>query len=227
MSVQIVISGNRVIAHGTGFSVSGNTVENESTGKVYENATIATVESVPDDIDSAGYEYHAGRFVPCAPYGPGDKNGYVMEVCPECATPRNSGIPMSVLKWETLSEVVFSEDIYSTGTSKNYTVQFPISDISEINKDYPDLRLLIKNGSIKNDDATTTLQIEIENDPSWFSDGILPGTQKDYENCVIRRMRKEIYDNAYDFDGSIYIRVYNYSSGDTITLTFELQGRKE
>lgn len=110
MSVQIVISGNRVIAHGTGFSVSGNTVENKSTGKVYDNATIATVESVPGDINSVGYEYHAGRFVPCAPYGKGDNNGYFMEVCTSCATPRSSGIPIKGgIKFENLADDVKDE----------------------------------------------------------------------------------------------------------------------
>jgi hypothetical protein len=41
-----------------------------------------------------GYEYHAGVFVPCAPFGKGNNNGYFMEVCTDCATPRNSGIPI-------------------------------------------------------------------------------------------------------------------------------------
>lgn len=93
MSIQIVTSGNRVLAHGTGFSVSGDTVENESTSRIYKNATITTVDSVPDDIDSVGYEYHAGRFVPCGPFGIG--KGNVAVLCNEdCKALKDSGIPM-------------------------------------------------------------------------------------------------------------------------------------
>lgn len=154
MSVQIVISGNRVIAHGTGFSVSGNTVENESTGKVYDNATIATVESVPDDIDSVGYEYHAGVFVPCAPYGTGDNNGYFMEVCKDCATPRSTGIPIKgglgldnfqqpivdALKWDSLAEVSISKRWSNTN---GVELVFPVDDTS----DYVDFRVVIKDAT--------------------------------------------------------------------------------
>ena len=93
MSEQIVISGNRVLAHGTDFSVTNNAVVCESTSRVYNNATIATVDSVPDDIDSVGYEYHAGRFVPCGPFGKG--SGNVAILCNEdCKAIKDSGIPI-------------------------------------------------------------------------------------------------------------------------------------
>jgi hypothetical protein len=93
MSVQIVISGNRVLAHGTDFSVTGDAVECASTGRIYQNATIATVDSVPDDIDSVGYEYHAGRFVPCGPFGKG--SGNVAILCnDDCKALKDSGIPI-------------------------------------------------------------------------------------------------------------------------------------
>jgi hypothetical protein len=54
-----------------------------------------------------GYEYHAGVFVPCAPFGTGNNNGYFMEVCETCATPRSSGIPIKGgIRCENLNEEV-------------------------------------------------------------------------------------------------------------------------
>lgn len=92
--MQLVLMGKRVVAHGENFLATGGTVINTVTGVKYENATVAECEGCPSDIDSVGYEYHAGQFIPCAPYGKGNNNGYFMEVCTDCATPRNSGIPI-------------------------------------------------------------------------------------------------------------------------------------
>lgn len=92
--MQLVLSNNRVIAHGENFLTMGNIVINTETGARYENATVAECDCVPSDIGRVGYEYHAGNFVPCAPFGIGNNNGYFMEVCAECATPRSSGIPI-------------------------------------------------------------------------------------------------------------------------------------
>lgn len=90
--MQIVLSGNRVIAHGEDCFLSmGGTVICEETGKAYPNATIAEVDAIPADVDSVGYEYHAGVFVPCAPYGKTNK-GSVMLACDECGAPRSSDI---------------------------------------------------------------------------------------------------------------------------------------
>ena len=90
--MQLVLSNNRIIAHGENFLSMGGVVINTETGAKYENATIAECNGAcPSDIGEVGYEYHAGVFVPCAPFGKGNNNGYFMEVC-ECATPRNSGI---------------------------------------------------------------------------------------------------------------------------------------
>lgn len=94
--MQLVLSGNRVIAHGKNFLAMDGTVINTETGAKYENATVAECENCPSDIGEVGYEYEAGVFKPCAPYGKGNGEGYVMEVC-ECATPRNSGIPIKEL----------------------------------------------------------------------------------------------------------------------------------
>ena len=93
--MQLVLSNNRIIAHGENFLAMGGVVINTETGAKYENATIAECNGCPSDIDKVGYEYHTGVFVPCAPFaGNGNNNGYFMEVCEDCATPRNSGIPI-------------------------------------------------------------------------------------------------------------------------------------
>lgn len=92
--MQLVLSNNRVIAHGENFLPMGGVVINTETGAKYENATISECDGCPSDIDKVGYEYRNGVFVPCAPYGVGNNNGFFMEVCESCATPRSSGIPI-------------------------------------------------------------------------------------------------------------------------------------
>lgn len=92
--MQLVLSNNRIVAHGENFLAMGGVVINTETGARHENATIAECDGCPSDIDKVGYEYHAGVFVPCAPFGTGNNNGFFMEVCESCATPRNSGIPI-------------------------------------------------------------------------------------------------------------------------------------
>lgn len=105
--MQLVLSGNRIIAHGENFLAMGGVVINTETGTRFENATIAECDGCPSDIDAVGYEYHAGVFVPCAPYGKGNNNGYFMEVCADCATPRSSGIPIKKgIKLENLNSEV-------------------------------------------------------------------------------------------------------------------------
>lgn len=117
MSKQIVISGTRVLAHGEDcFAVTGNTVVCTNSDKVYDNATIATVEEIPVDIDTVGYEYHAGVFVPCAPYGIG--SGNIAVVCGnDCKALKDSGIPLErFAKYASTSYV---------GTGKtSYTITF-------------------------------------------------------------------------------------------------------
>lgn len=90
--MQIVLSNNRVLAYGKDcFLAMGGTVICEATGKAYQNATVAETDSpLPSDIDTVGYEYHAGVFVPCAPYGKGA--GAVMVACEDCGTPKSSGV---------------------------------------------------------------------------------------------------------------------------------------
>lgn len=92
--MQIVLIGNRVVAHGEDcFLCMGGTVICEETGKAYPNATVAEVDAIPVDIGKVGYEYHAGVFVPCAPFGVGDGNLAV--VCGEdCKVIKDSGKPV-------------------------------------------------------------------------------------------------------------------------------------
>ena len=88
--MQLVLSNNRVINYGENFIAMGGTVINTETGIVYQNATVAECSNCPSDIGTVGYEYHAGRFVPCAPFGRG--KGNVAVYCDDCKTPRDSGV---------------------------------------------------------------------------------------------------------------------------------------
>ena len=93
--MQLVLIKNRVVAHGENFLSMGGVVINTETGAKYENATIAECEGCPSDIGIVGYEYHAGEFVPCAPFGKG--RGNVAVYCDECKAPRDSGIHINVV----------------------------------------------------------------------------------------------------------------------------------
>lgn len=89
--MQLVLINKRIVAHGEGFIAMGGVVINTGTGKKYEHATIAECSGCPSDIDKVGYEYHAGTFVPCAPYGIGQGN--VAVLCNEdCKSIKDSGI---------------------------------------------------------------------------------------------------------------------------------------
>ena len=90
--MQLVLSNNRVLAHGENFISFGGVVINTETGRRYDNATVAECDGCPSDIDKVGYEYHAGVFVPCAPFGTG--NGNVVVACNEdCKALKDSGVP--------------------------------------------------------------------------------------------------------------------------------------
>lgn len=107
---QLVVSGNRVVAYGYDcFLATGGTVVCNQTGRVFQNATIVNeCGPLPSDIDSVGYEYHAGVFVPCAPYGKDNGNGEILVACEECATPKTSGKRIGDLapaRWTELGTV--------------------------------------------------------------------------------------------------------------------------
>lgn len=88
--MKIVVKNNRVLAHGGEYIALGSTVIDTESQKVFTDATIAECENCPPDIDSAGYEYRGGEFVPCAPYGVG--TGNVAVVCNEsCKSIKDSG----------------------------------------------------------------------------------------------------------------------------------------
>lgn len=90
--MQLVLSGYRVVAHGENFIAMGGTVVNTETNKTYQRATIVECDGCPSDIGEVGYEYHAGVFVPCAPYGKG--KGNVAVLCDDgCKAVKDSGVP--------------------------------------------------------------------------------------------------------------------------------------
>lgn len=97
MANQLVLVGNRVVAHGQDcFSTIPGAVVCLTNGKIYVGATIAECSTeCPADIDAVGYEYHAGVFVPCAPFFQGDGNVAVW--CDSCKAPKDSGFPSQFL----------------------------------------------------------------------------------------------------------------------------------
>lgn len=145
--MQLVLSNNRVVAHGENFLAMGGVVINTETGAKFENATVAECDNCPSDINEVGYEYHAGVFKPCAPYGMGNQKGYVMEVCPDCATPRNSGVLIADIKWSKISSVVcVGESRGCAGVSETFSFPIDKNDIAE----YSMLRYKIRGGSFIN-----------------------------------------------------------------------------
>lgn len=127
--MQLVLCNNRIVAHGENFLAMGGTVINTETGAKYENATVAECDGCPSDIDKVGYEYHAGQFVPCAPYGKGNNSGYFMEVCADCATPRSSGIPIKKgIKLANLNAEVTAKALSGADLTLLWENASPISD---------------------------------------------------------------------------------------------------
>lgn len=93
---QLVISGNRVLAHGEGFvSMENDTVLSTKTGTVYQNAAVAECEALPADIDTVGYEYHTGVFVPAAPFGAGSSG--TLLISGGCSVPQSSTVEINTL----------------------------------------------------------------------------------------------------------------------------------
>lgn len=121
MGNQIVVSGNRVLAHGEDcFNTFGDGVFCSATGRIFEHATAVNVESIPSDIDSVGYEYHAGEFVPCAPFGEGDGN--IAVLCNDaCKALKDSGVALSFL--QSLKRV---RTCTYTGTGNSYYPALPV-----------------------------------------------------------------------------------------------------
>lgn len=232
--MQLVLSNNRVIAHGENFLSMGGVVVNTETGEKYENATVAECECVPSDIDKVGYEYHGGIFVPCAPYGTGDNNGYFMEVCSKCATPRSTGIPIKgglglenfqqpivdALKWDSLSEVALniSQPEGSGGSSREFDILFPVNadDIAG----YVDYRVILKDAA--GISPSTDEEVTFE---SYCTLDLPKGEQQTFDDAVILRGCKSSYNQSIDTNYKVKVSPFN--GGTIFTATLELQGRKE
>lgn len=120
MAKQLVLSGNRILAHGEDCFLSmGGTVICTQTGRTFSNATVANVTGgIPADIDSVGYEYHAGEFVPCAPFGKG--GGNIAVCCPDdCKSIKDSGKSA-----EHLANVAVIDYVGTGTTSVTITADF-------------------------------------------------------------------------------------------------------
>ena len=130
---QLVLSGNRVVAHGEDcFFSAGGAVICSDTGRIFENATVANIDcELPSNIDEVGYEYHAGEFVPCAPFGKG--GGNIAVVCNEdCKSIKDSGINFKYFArdWVVLFDNEREGDTYSAvrDDNKNYYYDLSLSD---------------------------------------------------------------------------------------------------
>ena len=125
MAKQLVLRGNRVLSHGEDcFLCAGGAVICPETGRTFENATVVNHPGeIPSDIDEVGYEYHAGAFVPCAPFGKG--GGNIAVVCNEdCKSIKDSGYLLpNYANWKlTASGAKF---LYLIGSPSNsYTELF-------------------------------------------------------------------------------------------------------
>lgn len=120
MAIQLVVKGNRILSYGEAcFYQIGETVFCPLRQKVFKNATIVICEDdLPADIDSVGYEYHAGKFVPCAPYGVGGGNIAVV-YGEDCKVIMDSSIPCnSIMRYSLLWENASLDSAFSAQTVK-------------------------------------------------------------------------------------------------------------
>lgn len=121
--MQLVLSGNRVLAHGedNSFMCMGGTVICQTTGRAFQNATVANVTGeIPSDIGDMGYEYHAGKFVPCAPFGKG--GGNVAVLCPnDCKSIKDSGISLDGMTRKAVTSYIGTG---KTGSSNRNSLTF-------------------------------------------------------------------------------------------------------
>lgn len=118
---QLVLSGNRVLAHGEDcfLATCGGVVVCTDTGRIFENATVATYDcDCPGDIDEREYEFLAGRFVSC-----GEKRWVTLaDVRPtETGSVPSVTIPLSesLKKYSQFAVLTFHG--CTSGTSNDYT----------------------------------------------------------------------------------------------------------
>ena len=180
--MQLVLSNNRIIAHGENFIPVGGVIINTVNNKRYENATLAECSCLPSDIDEVGYEYHAGVFVPCAPYGK-TENGVVLLACEECATPRSSGISIKqIAKWYVGSypglgthgvgarnALTFEFEPQLLIISDNASVIFDLNMVN-VNQQTPHLAVFVNNGntSLANTQTDVNWTIWDGNKVEWY-----------------------------------------------------------
>lgn len=144
MAKQLVISGNRILAYGEDcFSVMGEIVKCSNTGNEYKNATVAICEDFPPDIGKVGYEYHAGQFIPCAPFGEG--MGNIAVFCDACNAMKNSGISLSGIV-ENLVNNAHVYETYYTGTGTSGSSSSNRTSLREPLPFVPKVLLIMRNG---------------------------------------------------------------------------------
>lgn len=133
--MQLVLCGNRVVNYGEDCLDLGCGILCPDTEHIHSNCTLVTTcTDLPADIDSVGYEYHAGIFVPCEPYGEtvGGNNG-----------------------WETIGSVSYSTEGYPTNDlilndkeSQNVALTIPYDEA--VLDNFSQFRYVIKRGSYFN-----------------------------------------------------------------------------
>ena len=149
MAKQLVLRGNRVLSHGEDcFLCAGGAVICPETGRTFENATVVNHPGeIPSDIDEVGYEYHAGAFVPCAPFGKG--GGNIAVVCNEdCKSIKdsgvssanlsnvmNNGVTLSFLPSINLPNAVGTSSSFATGGGKIVVLGYNVGNEDYISSD--------------------------------------------------------------------------------------------
>lgn len=156
MSKYIVVSGNRILDYGekNDFISMGGTVVRPGMQRTYQNATVVNVDALPCDIDTVGYEYHAGNFVPCAPYGMG--YGTVAVLCSQnCKSIKDSGIPLS--SFGRVVELTYDgngKTYYSSGDNDRYR-----SSACSLTFDAVPKMLIITKSAKNSEDASRNMAI--------------------------------------------------------------------
>lgn len=237
--MQLVLSGNRIIAHGENFLPMGGVVINTETGKKYDNCTIAECNNCPSDINQVGYEYHGGVFVPCAPFGKGDGKGTFMELCNDCKTPSDSGIKVSSLKWDTIATMYVQLQSYSSDSS-NFIFDVDHDELAK----YTEIAIIAKSGvELYGGSYQTTAIISIGSNTANTNDIVSStgyGFRKDYsedtvlytcgiharselvETSTFYELATRVYLNGKNVVPSIVVQVFN---GGGVKGTFELKAR--
>lgn len=179
MAKQLVVSGNRILAYGEDcFAVMGEIIKCSTTGEEYTNATVTTCEEFPKDIGKVGYEYHAGQFVPCAPFGEGEGN--IAVFCDACNTLKNSGFSISDLYnpahiYET--SYTGANKYGSSNPNSKVTLPFIAKMLFVMHGEGDQMGVIFNNGfgiSFSTSDSSATVPSLLKTDlstvnPTWYS----------------------------------------------------------